>query len=184
MIQDNMKQTHINSKSEYVNPVTKKDKPAAKSRKRKYNTRAEKLEANRKSAADSRFRKKATLMRLQQEVTKLRQEKNYLLLENAKLKHMGISHAQDALYSNNPISINSSPISNMRSVLGVFDVRASHTADNINGLQRSLKQAHIMVPPITHSTSNQFVEEYLAKLRLEISKHNDKQRIFEFGVFS
>lgn len=180
MIQDNMKQTHINSKSEYVNPVTKKDKPAAKSRKRKYNTRAEKLEANRKSAADSRFRKKATLMRLQQEVTKLRQEKNYLLLENAKLKHMGISHAQDALYSNNPISINSSSISNMRLLLGAFDEKA----DNINGLQRSLKQAHIMVPPITHSTSNQFVEEYLAKLRLEISKHNDKQRIFEFGVFS
>lgn len=59
---------------------------ASQSRKRKYKTEAEKLEANRKSAAESRQRKKALLLRLQEEVSSCRHDNSLLLIENAALK--------------------------------------------------------------------------------------------------
>jgi len=59
---------------------------ASHSRKRKYKTNEEKLEANRKSAAESRHRKKMLMMHLQEKVSSLRQENTLLRSENQDLK--------------------------------------------------------------------------------------------------
>lgn len=61
---------------------------ATHSRKRKYKTAQEKLEANRKSAAESRHRKKMLMMHLQEKVTSLRQENSLLRSENKDLRNV------------------------------------------------------------------------------------------------
>ena len=67
---------------------------ASRRRRRKHRTEEEKLEANRKSAADSRLRKKMTLIKLQEKVTVLRKENSALHLENEILKKkVFLSHA-------------------------------------------------------------------------------------------
>lgn len=73
---------------------------ASKSRKRKYKSEAEKLEANRKSAAESRLRKKVVLMKLQEEVTMLRRENSILYLENEEMKKK-MALQQEALANSN-----------------------------------------------------------------------------------
>lgn len=76
---------------------------ASKSRKRKYKSEAEKLEANRKSAAESRLRKKVVLMKLQEEVSMLRKENSVLYLENEEMKKK-IALQQEALANSNLVS--------------------------------------------------------------------------------
>lgn len=65
-----------------------------KSRKRKYKSEEERLEANRKSAAESRHRKKILLEELQKSICLLREENTRLKLENEMFKqNMNLSQA-------------------------------------------------------------------------------------------
>jgi len=74
---------------------------ATHSRKRKYKTAEEKLEANRKSAAESRHRKKMLLMHLQEKVNTLRQENSLLRSENKDLRNVFVLlHSQKMPFHN------------------------------------------------------------------------------------
>jgi len=66
-----------------------------KARKRKYKSEDERLEANRKSAAESRLRKKILMEKLQETIGVLQDENTRLKLENDMLKgqmNMGTNH--------------------------------------------------------------------------------------------
>ena len=161
MNQNNRKEMRRNDESKRTKPS------ASKPRKRKYKTKAEKLEANRKSAADSRHRKKAVLMRLQQEVISLRRERSLLLLENAALKkQMSLSHAQNTLQSIDPISLSPSLITTTRSAL---DKMSTPT----HSLQRNFKHLRTIAPRVASPINNQSAEEHLIALRLKVSKYGE-----------
>ena len=85
-------------------------------RKRKYKTDEEKLEANRKSAAESRQRKKLLMMKLQNEVTTLKQQNSLLRIENAGLKKKFILYGKSLHGADAGVPIHFSNVSNFGNI--------------------------------------------------------------------
>ena len=84
-------------------------------RKRKYKTEEERLQANRKSAAESRLRKKILLSELQNEVNMLQNENSLLQIENnimkQKIRLSQTSGSVSTFMKNNPLLLYSTPVS-------------------------------------------------------------------------
>lgn len=157
------KESSTNSNIRSFSDFEDNDTSILNPRKRKSRTKDEKLEANRKSAADSRLRKRLLVSRLQDEVVSLRHETTLLRLENAELKKK-MDLYQNTLNSCNNLSLETSFVPRAASPIDL----ASHTiADNIPNINNLSDRLHPELLPFLSSDYEQQRKKQLLNLRLQ-----------------
>ena len=108
-----------------------------KSRKRKYKTEQERLEANRKSAAESRQRKKMQLEELQEAISILREENTRLRLENDLLKQ------RSNMTQNASLPLNHNPVASILGGIGTINNTPLSQPQNLMSSSAGIQQSQL-----------------------------------------